>query len=202
MTDISFNFMSISPDLRDSATEILALSFQNYPVVQYYFPESIEFEKLQTLYQLCYDWQQAFKWTFTGIMRNDKLVGVACITEPETYPEATLLKAAEQELITIFGENVASRIDKYTQTKAAYLPQVPHFYLDMLAVHPDAQGQGVGKALLNWLCQLSQSHPTSVGVGLDTETTTNVIIYQRCGFQVTATTQVEDVPIWFMFREN
>lgn len=204
MLNPSINIVPISPEHRDEAIEILSLSFWDDPVLRYFFSdfEATYEGHLRTLFELCYDWPQVSQWTFIGVEQERQLVAVACITEPENQPNSTLLAEAEQVLLAAFGETVAARIQHYTKTKAAYFPQKPHFYLNMLGVHPKAQGKGVGRTVLDWLYERSQAHATSVGIDLDTGTPTNVAIYERCGYQITATTQLGNVPIWYMFQSN
>jgi ribosomal protein S18 acetylase RimI-like enzyme len=60
----------------------------------------------------------------------------------------------------------------------------PHYHLGVLAVHPDRQGKGVGRVLLDALHRLSASDPASTGVSLNTEKTTNVELYRHVGYRV------------------
>lgn len=59
---------------------------------------------------------------------------------------------------------------------------VPHYYLMMLGVRPSEQGKGVGKLLVRHGLELAarQQVPTY----LETQTSDNVGIYQRMGFEV------------------
>lgn len=196
--------IEIVPNLRNEAVEILSLAFRDYPILRYYFPDSATNldAQLRKTFELCFDWREVYGWTFIGIVAQNHLKAVAVFTEPNPILDQNLVEKADQEFINALGETVAQRIGRYVEVKHEYLPTVPHFYLDMLTVHPQSQGQGYGKALLNWLDITSQQHPTSMGIGLDTETSTNVALYEHCGYRVTATTQLEGIPIWCMFREH
>ena len=72
----------------------------------------------------------------------------------------------------------------------------------MIGVHPEAQGRGYGRMLLDAVQALSEGHSTSTGVALDTENPENVPIYEHCGYRVIAETNLEGVPIWCMLRPN
>jgi hypothetical protein len=61
---------------------------------------------------------------------------------------------------------------------------------------------GYGRRLLDEVQALSDAHPTSTGVGLDTEKPSNVSFYEHCGYRVTGKTNLKHVDIWCMFREN
>ncbi|HJP82360.1 MAG TPA: N-acetyltransferase [Fimbriimonadaceae bacterium] len=77
----------------------------------------------------------------------------------------------------------------------------PHGYLIMIGVDPDYKGQGVGKALIEYCCQLTKEIPYAKGMGLDTQDVQNVAIYERCGFHVVEEISLDDMPIYSMWRE-
>jgi len=69
-------------------------------------------------------------------------------------------------------------------------------------VEPESQRRGVGGTLLDTLHRMSENHPASVGVGLDTENRLNIPLYERSGYQVVASGNYEGLEIWCMFRPN
>lgn len=75
-----------------------------------------------------------------------------------------------------------------------------HWYLLALAVHPQAQGQGYGKYLINEALQLANtsSHP----MYLETESRENVKLYQHFGFELleTSTLTSPDLTFYHMAR--
>jgi ribosomal protein S18 acetylase RimI-like enzyme len=79
-------------------------------------------------------------------------------------------------------------------------PSLPHYYLYMLAVHPTAQGQGHGSALLE--TGLARVDQERVGAFLETSNPRNLPLYRRHGFEITTTVQLApDAPtLWFMWR--
>lgn len=76
----------------------------------------------------------------------------------------------------------------------------PSAYLVMIGVHPDFQGQGVGKALIDYCFELANENPDNQGMGLDTQDIKNTHIYRRCGFEVVDEKNVDDMPIYVMWR--
>ncbi len=202
---LSSQIIEIDSELRNEAVELISLAFENYPVPRYYFSDSEDnyLQQLRNLFGICYDWRQALGWTIKGVVNEERLVAVACISEPEAEEDQNSIADAHQVMLASLGEDAVSRIEKYEQVKTQHLPKQPHFYLNVLGVHPNAQGKGYGRVLLDWLHQRSQLHPTSSGVGLDTQNSTNVSIYKRFGYYVTATAQLENnLPIWCMFQNN
>ena len=76
----------------------------------------------------------------------------------------------------------------------------PHWYLNLLAVHPDAQGRGIGKQLLSE--KLRDLDRRQQPCYLETQRERNTHLYQSMGFRV-----VEDclapggkLPFWGMLR--
>jgi GNAT superfamily N-acetyltransferase len=77
----------------------------------------------------------------------------------------------------------------------------PHWYLELLGVAPQRQGQGIGKALL--LPVLQRADAEGLACYLETFTERNIPFYEANGFQV-AQAGVEpqsQIPLWAMKRE-
>jgi ribosomal protein S18 acetylase RimI-like enzyme len=81
-------------------------------------------------------------------------------------------------------------------------PAEPHFYLPILAVHPDFQGSGCGRVLLEALQARSERHPRSSGVCLETENPKNVPFYEYIGYRVIARNSYADLEIITLFRSD
>ncbi len=79
-------------------------------------------------------------------------------------------------------------------------PTAPHWYLFLLGVEPERQGQGLGSALLR--PALERCDRERVGAYLETATERNVTFYRRHGFRVAEELRVRDAPIlWLMWRD-
>jgi ribosomal protein S18 acetylase RimI-like enzyme len=78
------------------------------------------------------------------------------------------------------------------------VPDIPQWYLDLVAVAPERRGQGIGAALIRW--GLARAANDGVPAILETARPSNVPLYEHLGFHVI----IEgDVPgggphIWFM----
>jgi ribosomal protein S18 acetylase RimI-like enzyme len=77
-----------------------------------------------------------------------------------------------------------------------------HWYLWVLGVAPEAQGRGIGCALLRPI--LDRADAEGVPCYLETDTEPNVAFYRKSGFEVIGEQRepVCDLPIWFLRRES
>jgi ribosomal protein S18 acetylase RimI-like enzyme len=79
-------------------------------------------------------------------------------------------------------------------------PDDPHWYLSVIGVAPDRQGQGLGSALLGHV--LARCDADRVHAYLETSNRRNLPLYRRHGFQVREQFDVpEGPPIWTMWRD-
>ena len=67
---------------------------------------------------------------------------------------------------------------------AAHRPTEPHWYLQLLATHPDWQRRGMGAQLM--ASMFARADREGLPCWLETETLVNVAYYQRHGFEVRA----------------
>ncbi len=76
----------------------------------------------------------------------------------------------------------------------------PHWYLMMLGVHPDYQGQGIGSALIQPV--LAKADAENMPCYLETSTADAVRFYRRQGFEVVEKNELagEDLGVWLMVR--
>jgi GNAT superfamily N-acetyltransferase len=78
-------------------------------------------------------------------------------------------------------------------------PSEPHWYLSHLAVRPDHQGRGLGRALLEW--GLEQADRDGVGTYLETTNPDNLAFYRAAGYAQVGLVRVERAPtVWTLWR--
>jgi ribosomal protein S18 acetylase RimI-like enzyme len=195
--------IEIAPERLEEAAETLTLAFQDYPLLRHFFQDRDDYEEcLRAMFRLSCQWRLALGWPFLGSLSGNRLAAVALITGIESCPEPESLLEADIAFLEAIGEEAARRLEQYADMKAQYRSAEPHLYLTAIGTLPEMRGQGHAGALLDRLHLLSESHPTSTGVGLDTQIAANVALYERYGYQVTATDTLSGVPMWFLFRPN
>jgi GNAT superfamily N-acetyltransferase len=97
------------------------------------------------------------------------------------------------------GHAVGQRLDEYQRALDAVRTTTPHWYLGVLATHPDAQGQGRASTVIAPVLQ--EADRLGLDCCLETSTLANKAFYQRRGF--TDVTDVEIAggpPTWWLLR--
>ena len=77
-----------------------------------------------------------------------------------------------------------------------------YYRLEAIGVSPDAQGEGVGSALLDATHDLVEQDPGASGIYLFTGERSTRTLYERVGYETVATKRSNDVVAYHMFRSN
>jgi ribosomal protein S18 acetylase RimI-like enzyme len=131
----------------------------------------------------------------TGLYADD-FAGAALWLPPDVHPdEAALMAVLERGVAPDRRAAVFSVFEQMSR----YPPREPHWYLPMIGVDPVCQGKGHGSALLaQALRHCDREHAPAY---LESTNRANIPLYERHGFQVLATIQVEgSPPIFPMLR--
>jgi len=188
----------------EEAIGLLVLAFERDPAYRYFCnaERSGYRRRLDIVFRSGRALQRSSGQPVLGILSGQRLAGLAMIQEPgasvSVWPQLCwLLKIA---LFT--GPRVPWRILQDIRIAERARPAEPHFYLPILAVHPDFQGSGCGRALLGALQSRSERHPCSEGVCLETENPNNVPFYEHIGYRVIARNTDSDLEITTLFRAH
>lgn len=78
--------------------------------------------------------------------------------------------------------------------------QAPYFYLSVIGVGPEFQSQGFGGQLIRKL--LRQADEAGYPIYLETETESNVLMYEKFGFKIVKKIELSilKLPMWEMIR--
>jgi GNAT superfamily N-acetyltransferase len=183
---------------------MLARAFSGYPLMRYFFEcaEGDMLEHIRGIYYLTCLGRMLNSDPVKGIVRDGRLLAVACVDSPERKPWPESMEPDFAAFAMRAGDEAIARLGSYAELTTSHRPAVPHYYLTCIGVLPEAQGQGLGRVLLENVYSLSTAHPTSTGVGLDTETPGNVRLYEHCGYHVNGESELGGVNIWYMFRPD
>ena len=97
---------------------------------------------------------------------------------------------------------LTGRMAVYDDLALRYTPPVPHYYLGVIGTDPGAQGQGLGRQLLQAFCARSAADPLSSGVYLETANPSNVSFYEKAGFKVTGQGALGNRTLWCMYLDH
>jgi ribosomal protein S18 acetylase RimI-like enzyme len=130
--------------------------------------------------------------------RTPEFAAVLVAAAPNAYPfpHPPLLA----QLLCLWGQGfeVQRRWSYVFGRLTALHPLDPHWYLSVLGVDPARQGQGHGRALLDyWLRQVDEAGEPGY---LETDRSSSVRFYRRAGFEVVEELKIFDVDIWCMRR--
>lgn len=90
------------------------------------------------------------------------------------------------------------RFGRYQAVVHTVLPKFPHWYLGVLAVHPQHRGRRLGRAVMG--AGLARAAEDGLPAYLETSNPRNVEIYRSAGFEVARHVMVEELPVWVMTR--
>ena len=131
-----------------------------------------------------------------GAFRNGDLAGVAVTFAPGAYPPPKRTDARYVLAFLAAGPGPIVRGLRTGAVQDSGHPDEPHVYLWFLAVDPEHQRAGVGRALLARVCEDAEAP-----VYLDTSNPDNVPYYAAAGFEeIGRGTLPRDTPMWFMRR--
>ncbi|MEM9817288.1 MAG: GNAT family N-acetyltransferase [Cyanobacteria bacterium P01_D01_bin.6] len=188
-----------------TAASHLSAAFSQDPLISYFLPEaaSAKQKALKHLSTAFLKFSQSYGHIYTTA-ENPK--GVAIWLPPEAF-QITFLqlwKAITSGLIAspfyLRWNRIVdfiSLVNTEIQLHNKLCPE-PHWYLGMLGVSPECQGQGIGGKLLQPV--LEKVDRTKMPCYLETTTTAAVRFYQRHGFEVIYQGMFFEHEYWAMKR--
>ncbi|WP_433206501.1 GNAT family N-acetyltransferase [Dactylosporangium sp. CS-047395] len=90
------------------------------------------------------------------------------------------------------------RFGRYQSVVHTKLPKTPHWYLGVLATHPDHWGRRLGRTVM--AAGLRRAEQDGVPAYLETSSPKNVEVYRSAGFTVVEELMVDELPVWIMSR--
>ena len=181
--------------------EALARAFHDDPVFSYMlgrndFPNS----KAQRFFRTFYNLQLSQELSYTAHDDAGKCLGASIWCAPDAW-KVRLRDIARiaPTLTTVFGAGLPRALIALQRLEHLH-PKEPHYYLEFIGTDPDAQGNGVGSALLAPM--LERCDQEQMPAYLESSKESNVAFYARHGFSVSHVMQHPGGPQqWLMWRE-
>jgi len=188
-----------------SAVEVLVKAFQDYPLLQYYFPSDVKRGKISH-YFISYA-------VFTGINHGEvyatspNMEGVAVWLTSDNYPMTfwRLIRSVPLSIIFGFGKEGGGRMrstGEYIDAVHKRLVPFKHWFLQTVGVDPEFQRKGYAGKLLQPM--LSRMEEEGLPCYLDTLDETNVRLYEHFGFKVIEKSAIPNTKFtnWAMLRQK
>ncbi|RAV23022.1 GNAT family N-acetyltransferase [Paenibacillus contaminans] len=186
---------------------LMSKAFARDPLFQHAFgdPET-DFkarDRITAFLSFMFDKSLTLNEEIWGYFENESLKGAYAAERPQAgrirYWEGVRLIWRLIPLCLRLPGKTLIFLNDYMRVTRNAAPSLPHHYLIMIGVDPNAQGRGIGKALLTHLFCLAESDHRSQGIALDTENEENVVLYRRFGFTLNRETEIGSLPVYCLF---
>jgi GNAT superfamily N-acetyltransferase len=149
---------------------------------------------------------QVSGWQLLAATQGERLAGNAIVKPPTEKPVPWYKLAGPivrhaPHLVKLIGDVRWWRLRGVVKAMKppAALP-TPYYTLNILAVAPDYQGQGVGRHLLEHIHAHCDQDDQAAGIYLYTGDEKNTHIYRRFDYEVMTISQDGPLTVWHMFR--
>jgi GNAT superfamily N-acetyltransferase len=133
-------------------------------------------------------------------------LGVAVAPSPHgRLPLMRALRIALSRLPHLLGPLRELRYRRLLHAVRALPPRnlpKPHYSLKILAVHPEAQGRGIGRLLLQAVADIVDADERAAGIYLVTFEARTRDYYERSGYRMVGRGTMGPVPAYHMFRDR
>lgn len=178
---------------QETSVAVLVKAFQNDPAARWMYPDTSDYLRNFPDFVRTFA-GKAFKHGTADRLSDCR--GAALWLPPGVQPDEEPLIAFIQS--TVAESNQAAMFSVFEQM-AAFHPAAPHWYLPLIGVDPDRQGQGLGSVLLERA--LRRCDRNFLPAYLEATSPRNLALYERHGFEVVGKIQAGSSPeIIPMFR--
>lgn len=180
---------------RPMVVETVVAAFAEDPAFRAFFGEGDEFAELCTRFAT---------YLFNRrVHRSSAWVGHGGrVTALWDRPDVPSSVTGDHAGLTLdLGAEAQARLDEYDAAVHDALPEGPHWYLGILATHPDRRGAGLGRRLAE--LGLAAAAADRVPAFLETTNPNNVPVYRSSGWQVHAElADVLGLRVWVMRHDG
>ena len=204
MTDNLESLIRINKDSAESAVKVLSRAFENYPLLQYYFPNNLNREKMSSNF-LALAVYSGIKYgeVYTT---SENLEGIAVWIPSANFPLTfwKILRSVPISKILGFGKYGGSKLrhfNEYVDTIHQHQTPFKHWFLQAVGISPRFQCKGYANKLLRpMLTRIDEEH---LPCYLETISEKNVSIYEHFGFKTIDKSIVPETPLmnWAMLRK-
>lgn len=190
---------------KDAFCKVMTLAFQDDPLFVRTFPEAkTRAQQLRNLHTFIFDKGKLFEEQIMGYFSDHQLKGVYVLQTPHPVSLWQNLRLAlrSSRLPLQLPWSSLKFLNDYMRLITALRPDSPHYYLNMIAVHPLAQGQGIAKVMLEHILHIVDTDPKAPCIQLDTSNPDNPAFYQHFGFQLKTVRNLQGVCLYLLLRKS
>ncbi|RZQ60118.1 GNAT family N-acetyltransferase [Amycolatopsis suaedae] len=184
----------------DSAADVLAAAFSDYAWTRHTIAADDHQRRVRDLQRLFIErigLPHGRVWVADG---PDGVVAAAVWTTPDSTGIGEAFAELAELTPALAGDRAAAAASAEA-AMAPHRPAEPVWFLATVGVHPDHQGKGLGRAIVE--PGLAAAEAAGVPAFLETSEQANVRFYERLGFTVTAEVQLPDGgPTTWAFRRG
>ncbi|MFI1386325.1 GNAT family N-acetyltransferase [Embleya sp. NPDC020886] len=179
-----------------TAVDTLARAFADYPYTRHVIAADDHEGRIRRFQELCLT-HIGMVYGRVWVADEGRAVAVWAVPGQDSSPAFAEIGPT---LVELGGDRAAAAAAADTAI-APYRPQEPGWFLETVATAPEAQGQGLGSAVL--IPGIQEAERAGHPAFLETSSEANVRFYERLGFKVTADVQLPDngPRTWCMRRD-
>jgi len=174
--------------------EVYATAFIDDPMIWWPLPADIGLVECSAMFQILLEpyVDLAVVWQL------DDCAGSAAWLDPVAAAQFGEIDRAMRHHVAPLTDDGGARYGRFWDWLGSHVPQEPCWFLDMIAVHPEHQGAGLGRILVEHGLALARAE--GLPAFLETSQEPNVDYYQGFGFEVVGRERAPDggPEIWFM----
>lgn len=199
----------ISSKLAHDAVEIMAQAFYNESFTSYIYDLSTPKakERFKKGFYLRLKVYIETEQIALAAIKKKRVLGALAMQNTQNSPG--FMRTARlifPEVFSLFPLLTKIRLKRLLEAGKALkniqdLPK-PHHLIDAIGVSPKAQGQGIGRMLLDRAHEICDRDSLSKGAYLYTADRKNVEIYQHVGYEIIAQRACQSLEIFHMFRPS
>ncbi len=190
-------FQLFEESYRKGCIDVLSRACLTNPIhiAVFHGKDDKQFRMNERLFRIC---MNLYKGKLFVALIDDRVVGMV---HWDRYPQCSLPRFQQLLMVPRMFINFkisAWRMHKWHSGWNRIHPSEPHGHLGPIAVHPQRQGQGIGKLLMTIYCNdLTQKKEMGY---LETDRPENIPFYEKFGFSIIEELPVLGVPTWLMQR--
>ncbi|MDP2481649.1 MAG: GNAT family N-acetyltransferase [Candidatus Palauibacterales bacterium] len=187
-----------------AVVSVLCESFFDYPVMRWVLGPEDGFEaRLETLVTFFVIARVLRDEFLLGVTASGGLAAAALVSHPGRGRSPPELSVIRERTWAELGAEARLRYESFGAAVAEFNVESEHMHLNMIGVRSSAQGQGLGRSVLEAVHDLSASDTESTGVTLSTEVESNVSLYEHFGYEVVGSATIDSAfTTWVMYRSD